>query len=93
MTCYAVPLTTAVLVHAFGEKVGLKGERRRRLEQWMGGGAIFGVVDHWWNGELFLVGPFWQWDLALGVAITIAITGVWAVNEIVLSRQASRSTS
>lgn len=42
------------------------------------GGAIFGVVDHLWNGELLLVSENWMMDLALGFVITAAIFGTWA---------------
>ena len=45
----------------------------------LAGGGVFGVVDHLWNGELFLVGANRLWDLALGVAITLAIVAAWAV--------------
>ena len=39
--------------------------------------AIFGVIDHWWNGELFLFGGNFLLDLALGVTITLTILFVW----------------
>ena len=41
------------------------------------GGAIFGVVDHLWNGELFMLGEKPILDLALGVTITLVILVVW----------------
>jgi hypothetical protein len=43
------------------------------------GGAIFGVVDHWWNGELFFIGENALMDITLGITITIAIVAIWAV--------------
>ncbi|MFC1674964.1 hypothetical protein ACFL1K_03665 [Candidatus Omnitrophota bacterium] len=41
------------------------------------GGALFGVVDHWWNGELFLVSGDLGRDLMLGVVITATILVCW----------------
>lgn len=43
------------------------------------GGALFGLVDHFWHGELFLIGANWASDLALGGAITLGITAGWGV--------------
>ena len=41
------------------------------------GGAIFGVVDHIWHGELFILGAKPILDLALGVTITLIILISW----------------
>ncbi|MBU1974806.1 MAG: hypothetical protein KKG59_00205, partial [Nanoarchaeota archaeon] len=49
------------------------------LNQLFLGGAIFGVVDHLWHGELFLLGEKPLMDLALGVVITVAIFAVWGL--------------
>ncbi len=50
---------------------------------WLGmlltGGALFGAVDHLWNGELLLVGSNLAPDLLLGAAITASIVAAWAV--------------
>lgn len=43
------------------------------------GGAIFGIVDHLWNGELFLISEEPMMDILLGVTITISIFVVWAL--------------
>ena len=43
------------------------------------GGAIFGFLDHLWNGELFLIGPNLFSDLALGFTITAGIIGSWGI--------------
>lgn len=43
------------------------------------GGAIFGVIDHLWNGELFLVSENWVKDLLLGVVIAAAILAGWVI--------------
>lgn len=41
------------------------------------GGSLFGVIDHLWRGELFLVSKNWAGDAVLGVVITTAITLTW----------------
>lgn len=81
MVCYAVP-TAAVIAHFI---------MRRNITSWKGntyhlwlsfllaGGAIFGLVDHLWNGETFLIGEFILMDIMLGVAITVVIVIIWAV--------------
>ncbi len=43
------------------------------------GGAIFGIVDHAWNGELFMISPNLFADLMLGVTITLVIFMTWFV--------------
>jgi hypothetical protein len=78
MTCYIVP-TLAALVHFLMRQNGrLGGKHQLWLGQLLLGGTIFGIVDHWWNGELLLLGPDLLKDLALGVVITAVIIGIWA---------------
>ncbi|MEN3013543.1 MAG: hypothetical protein ABDH23_02870 [Endomicrobiia bacterium] len=72
--CYLVP-TAAAIVTTFVKK---KNQSMKWLTLMFYGGAIFGIVDHWWNGELFLVSPDWLKDMLLGVVITAAILLVWA---------------
>lgn len=43
------------------------------------GGALFGVVDHLWNGELLLVGSNPLLDIGLGGTITASILGGWGL--------------
>jgi hypothetical protein len=57
----------------------MKDRRQKSLNLLLAGGAVFGIIDHAWNGELFLIGPDIVSDLLLGVAITAAIVGVWSV--------------
>jgi hypothetical protein len=45
----------------------------------LAGGALFGVVDHLWNGELFLFSGNLLSDLLLGATITATIVAAWAV--------------
>jgi hypothetical protein len=43
------------------------------------GGAFFGLIDHLWNNELFLVSKEWGRDLALGAVITAGIILAWRI--------------
>jgi hypothetical protein len=53
------------------------------------GGTLFGVVDHLWNGELFLISKDWMKDLSLGVIITGGIILVWRVIIFLAKREPS----
>ena len=81
MVCYAVA-TIAAISH-FVMRRNISSWKNNTDHLWLGlllaGGAIFGLVDHWWNGELFLIGENIVMDLLLGVTITIAIIVIWAV--------------
>jgi hypothetical protein len=81
MVCYTVP-TIAALVHYILRRnipVWKKSVNHLWLSLLLTGGAIFGVVDHWWNGELLLIGEEPLLDIMLGVTITIVIFVVWAI--------------
>jgi hypothetical protein len=43
------------------------------------GGSLFGIIDHLWNKELFLISENWLRDLLLGAVITIGIIVAWRV--------------
>jgi hypothetical protein len=76
VVCYVVP-TFAALVH-----LGFRsswGKYHKWLSLLLAGGAIFGVIDHLWNRELFLIGPNIFNDLLLGLVITLAIIVIWGV--------------
>jgi hypothetical protein len=77
MVCYVVP-TTAAIVHFVARKKlpSFKTKYHLWLSHLLIGGALFGIIDHWWNGELFR-GENLMWDLALGFTITIVIFLVW----------------
>lgn len=81
MVCYAVPAIAAISHFVMRKNITSWKDSTNHL--WLGlllgGGAIFGLVDHWWNGELFLIGENILMDLMLGVTITIAIVIIWAV--------------
>lgn len=81
MVCYAVP-TVAAIAHIVMRK-NITSWKESTQQIWLSlllvGGAIFGIVDHWWNGELFLIGENLTSDILLGIAITIAIVVIWTV--------------
>ena len=75
MVCWVVPFIAAIS--------GFARPKGRGKGFWLNimllGGAIFGMIDHAWNGELFMIGPNIAGDLALGAAITAGITASWAI--------------
>jgi hypothetical protein len=81
MVCYVVPAIAAI-VH-YGLRKSKTNWKRSSSQLWLGlllsGGAIFGVVDHLWNGELFLFGENLYLDLLLGVTITTVIIVAWFI--------------
>jgi len=79
MVCYAVPLVGAVVCHIWRKSAHKLDPKYLWLNLMLLGGAIFGVVDHLWNGELFLIGNNIGMDLALGLAITLTILATWSL--------------
>ena len=81
MVCYIVPAAAAI-VH-YGLRRNILGWSTSIHHFWLSlllaGGAIFGVVDHLWNGELFMIGKEPLIDIMLGVTITVVIFIAWAV--------------
>jgi len=74
MVCYIIPTIAAIIEFIRGKK---SKNHKNSLNLMFLGGALFGIVDHLWNGELFLISKNWLMDLALGFTITGAITGGW----------------
>lgn len=73
--CYTVPLVGAVITT-------IAWKRTSDIKVWwlnlmLYGGALFGVIDHLWNRELFLISENWASDIMLGVAITAFIILSW----------------
>lgn len=78
MVCYAVPLAAALITSVIW---GVKnaGPAGWWLNLFLYGSALFGVVDHLWHGELFLISEAWKMDLLLGVTITATLFGGWGI--------------
>ena len=96
MVCYAVP-TVAAIIH-YATRKNISSWKASVHHLWLTlllvGATVFGIVDHLWNGELFLIGENVGFDLLLGVVITIVTIAVWAVVVIVdkkSKRQAAKT--
>ena len=94
MGCYAVPLAAAI-IH-YGLRRNVDDWKTSTHHQWLtllfAGSSLFGVIDHLWNGELFMVSENLFWDLMLGVAITIAIVVFWGIMVVLDKRPVSTKT-
>lgn len=81
MGCYLIPATGALVHYLLRRKKPSMRESKYHL--WLNlllvGGAIFGAVDHLWNGELFMLGNNIVSDLSLGVVITMVILAAWGI--------------
>jgi len=74
MVCWIVP-TAATIIEFLRERKNKS--HKNSLNLMFLGGALFGMIDHLWNGELFLISKNWMMDLALGFTITGGIIGSW----------------
>jgi hypothetical protein len=77
--CYTVPLVASA-VSTYVWKKKKKDPRIGRLNLMLYGASMFGVIDHLWNGELFLISGNVAKDLLLGVVITAAIFSGWILS-------------
>ncbi len=75
--CYVAPLIGAGI--SSGIWKATKSVKIWWLSLMFYGGALFGVIDHWWNQELFLISENLASDLLLGLSISAAILIVWVV--------------
>ncbi|MFC1667710.1 hypothetical protein ACFL0P_07650 [Candidatus Omnitrophota bacterium] len=73
--CYTAPLIGAVVTSIAWKKT--KSVKVWWLNLMFYGGALFGVIDHLWNGELFLISENIVSDLLLGVTIAAIILVSW----------------
>ena len=79
MVCYSVPLAATIIVALKRKLSGKTTKEGLWLNLLLLGGSLFGIIDHLWNGELFLIGANWIADLSLGAAITAGIFTTWGV--------------
>jgi hypothetical protein len=81
MTCFVIPLLATFAHYGMKKKIpALQADPKQGwLTMMLGGASVFGVIDHLWNGQLFLVSPNIGWDLLLGTTITGAVVGLWAL--------------
>lgn len=88
--CYLVP-TAAAIATTFVCRTN-NSLKLRGLNLMFYGGALFGLIDHLWNGELLLISEDWLKDLALGVVITLGIVLAWVVISTAAKRRLSLET-
>jgi len=79
MVCWVVPLMTMLIVSSIRKLFHKRDDHTFWLNIMLLGGTVFGLIDHIWNGELFLIGSNWMMDLALGSVITGGIGACWCV--------------
>lgn len=75
--CYTVPVAGAIVTSVLWAKT--KNIKILWLNLLFWGGALFGVIDHLWNGELFFFSNNIVSDLMLGITITLAIIVSWRI--------------
>jgi len=75
--CYTLPLTAAIVTTILWRQK--KEVRIWWLNLMLYGGTLFGVVDHLWHGELFLISESITKDLSLGGVITATIFACWGM--------------
>ena len=90
MVCYMVPIAALLVTAAARKLKGSHGSHGFWLAIMLLGASVFGVVDHLWNGELFLVGANRAYDLALGGTITAGVAAIWGI--LVLKHSIATST-
>jgi hypothetical protein len=77
--CYSIPATAAIIALITKKKIKTKTPYLSWLNLLLWGGTIMLVVDHLWNGELFLIGGNISKDLLLGLVMTVIILVIWGV--------------
>ena len=75
--CHVVPMAGALITSFILRKK--KDQKIWWLNLMFYGGALFGLIDHVWNKELFLVSEHLVKDLGLGIVISIGIVASWLV--------------
>ena len=79
MVCWIVPLVATMIGFAGRKATHRRGVHSFWLNIMLLGGALFGAIDHFWHGELFIISTNWVMDLALGTAITGGIMASWGI--------------
>ncbi|MFH1519581.1 MAG: hypothetical protein ABIE75_03315 [Candidatus Omnitrophota bacterium] len=75
--CYTVPVAGAIVTSLIWGRT--KNIKTGWLTLMFYGGALFGVIDHLWNGELLLISENIIGDLLLGLVIAMAIILLWGI--------------
>jgi predicted acyltransferase len=77
--CWTIPTASAFIVGILKKVRWKKEPESTHLFLLLLGAGLFGVIDHIWNGEIFLIGENIFKDIALGIVITIATFVVWGL--------------
>jgi hypothetical protein len=77
MVCYIIP-TIATIIEFIRNKKS-KNKHSNWLNLMFLGAALFGIIDHLWNGELFILSTNWITDLTLSLTITGGVIGSWGL--------------
>ncbi len=79
MSCYSIPLAAAVILFIARKIRHNKDRNLWLLNMIFASGTVMLVIDHWLNGELFLIGENIEFDLALGAVMTLGAAAFWAI--------------
>lgn len=88
--CYLVPTVAAITTTFVWKKKNTL--KTFWLVLMFYGGSLFGVIDHLWNGELFLISENWIKDLSLGIVIAVMIVVAWIMILALAKRNLSLDT-
>ncbi len=75
--CYTISLAAAIITTIWWRRK--KEARIWWLSLMLYGGTLFGIVDHIWHGELFLISESIVKDLSLGCIITATVFACWGI--------------
>jgi hypothetical protein len=78
MVCYIVPLVATIMGTVHRKSLHKHDVHGLWLNIMLLGGALFGLIDHAWNAQLFLSAN-WMMDMALGGTITAGIFVSWGI--------------
>ena len=80
MVCFVVPLVATIAI-SLRRTVSHKKKTVEGfwLTIMMAGASIFGLIDHAWNGELFVLSSNLVSDISLGFTITTGVLIGWAL--------------
>jgi hypothetical protein len=76
--CHTVPIAASAVTTMVWAKT--KSPKIAQLNLMLYGASVFGIVDHWWHGELFLFSGNAAKDLCVGFMVTGCVFAVWAMN-------------
>jgi len=79
MVCYSVVLGAAIIAQGLKGKIENRVPHTNVLSLMLWGGSIALIIDHFVNGELFILSGNLLWDLLVGSAMALGIILIWAL--------------